>query len=338
MKNVLPLGKLNYSLFESLLKEFGTPSDPRVIVGPGIGQDAAVIEYPDRYLVAKTDPITFATDNIGWYAVNVNANDIATTGATPKWFMATILLPEKKSAEEDITHIFSQIDEAAKALNISVIGGHTEVSYRLDRPIVVVSMLGEVAKSKLVKASGAKPGDVVILTKGIVIEGTSIIAREKYDELLKNGLDGQFLDHCKNFLHKPGLSVVAEALLANEYDVHAMHDPTEGGLTAGLFEIAYAAKVGMLIQKKDIPIFPESVRLCKAFGLNPLQTITSGTLLIVAPKTSSAAILSKLQEHAIRAVVIGEVKDWAFGLKISDSGKVQDLTHSAKDEITKIFK
>lgn len=246
MKKTLPLGKIHYSLFESLLKKFGKPFDPRVIVGPSVGEDAAVIEYPDRYLVTKTDPITFATDNIGWYAVNVNANDIATTGATPKWFMATILLPEGKTTQDDIAKIFSQIANAAKALKIIVIGGHTEVSHGLERPIIVGSMLGEVAKDKLVKTSGAKPGDLIILTKGIVIEGTSIIAREKYRELLKRGYDEQFLERCRDFLYKPGLSVVQDALLANESEVHAMHDPTEGGVSAGLYEIGYASKVGML--------------------------------------------------------------------------------------------
>lgn len=337
MKNVLPLGKIQYEQFASLLTKLGAPSDPRVVVGPAIGGDAAVIEYPDRYLVAKTDPITFTAEDIGWYAVNVNANDIATTGATPKWFMATILLPEKKTTEDDANKIFTQIAEAAKTLNISVVGGHTEVTYELRRPIVVGSMLGEVTKNKLVKTSGAKPGDVIILTKGIVIEGTSIIAREKEQELRKKGYDGLFLDRCKNFLHRPGLSVVRDALLANESEVHAMHDPTEGGLYAGLYEIAYASNVGLLIQKKTIPVFPESARLCKEYHLDPFQTITSGTLLIVAPKISSDTIISSLNKNNINASVIGEVKDRAFGFKLSENGNYADMEFSAKDEITKIL-
>src|SRR6056297_662393 len=163
----LPLGKLDFSLLDKMLNKYQNKKDYRVIIGPKLGEDAAVIEYQDRYLVVKTDPITFATEEIGWYVVQVNANDIATRGAVPKWFQATILLPEKKTTEALIDTIFSQIYDACNKLNVTVIGGHTEISYNLDRPIIVGSMLGEVEKNELVSTSGAKPGDVIILTKGI---------------------------------------------------------------------------------------------------------------------------------------------------------------------------
>ena len=155
MKKKLPLGKLDFSLLERLLGKYQSKTDSRVIIGPKLGEDAAVIDFPDRYLVAKTDPITFATEEIGWYAVQVNANDIATRGAVPKWFQATILLPENKTTEELVANIFSQIQNACEELNITIIGGHTEVSYNLDRPIIVGCMLGEVEKHKLVSTSGA---------------------------------------------------------------------------------------------------------------------------------------------------------------------------------------
>ena len=183
----LPLGKLKLELLEKLLNKYQSPQDPRLIVGPEIGEDAVVIDFGDRYLVAKTDPITFATDEIGWYAVHVNANDIATRGAKPKWFQSTILLPEGKTTEELIDRIFNQISSVCNELEVAVVGGHTEISYGLDRPIIVGCMFGEVKKEKLVTTSGAKVGDDLILKKGIVIEGTSIIAREKQEELRKRG-------------------------------------------------------------------------------------------------------------------------------------------------------
>ncbi len=337
MKQTLPLGKLDFPILDRLLKKYVDNRDPRVLLGPTLGEDASVIEFPDRYLVTKTDPITFATDDIGWYSVQVNANDIATTGATPKWFMATILLPEGKATEEEAEKIFAQISKAAKALNISIVGGHTEVTHDLDRPIVVGSMFGEVDKDKLVRTSGAQPGDAIIMTKGIVIEGTSIIALEKGKELQTKGYDDAFITRCRNFLYTPGLSVVADARLANEFVVHAMHDPTEGGLAAGLFEIAHASGVGFLIDEEKIPVFPESRKLCAEFGLDPMQTITSGTLVIVAPKDESDKIIARLQQEHIHAMVIGEVKEKEFGLKITRNNKIQNLTYSAKDEITKIF-
>ncbi len=337
MKNKLPLGKLGFSLFEKLLTKYKSKGDNRVVVGPKLGEDAAVIDFPDRYLVAKTDPITFATDEIGWYAVQINSNDIATRGATPKWFLATILLPENKTTEETVDRIFSQVFNACNELDISLVGGHTEISYNLDRPIVVGSMLGEVKKEKLVSTSGAKPGDAIILTKGIVIEGTAIIAREKYKELSQKGYQDSFIKKCQNFLYDPGLSVIKEALLANRRDVHAMHDPTEGGLSSGLYEIAFASQVGLLIERENIVILEESKRLCEEYQLDPLRTITSGSLLIVASKKNAEEIVSDLQQHGIKSFLIGEVKEKSFGIKISTKGIPGNLEFSAKDEITKIL-
>src|SRR3989339_727634 len=173
-----PVGKLDFRLLEKLLNS-NPIKDTRVIVGPRIGEDAAVIDFGNKYLVAKTDPITLTTHRIGWYAVNVNANDIAAMGATPKWFLATLLLPEGKTNAKLATQIFRDIITSTQALNITLCGGHTEISYKIDRPIVIGHMLGEVEKDKLVVNAHAKPGDDLLLTKGIAIEGTAIIAREK---------------------------------------------------------------------------------------------------------------------------------------------------------------
>ena len=337
MQKRLPLGKIDFRLLEDLLKKYQGVFDPRVVIGPRVGEDAAVIDLPDRYLVAKTDPITFATEKIGWYAVQVNANDIAIRGASPKWFQATILLPEKRTTRKLVDKIFAQISFACKKLGVAMIGGHTEISWGLDRPIVIGCMLGEVEKEKLVCTSGAKPGDMVVLTKGIVIEGTSIIAFEKQEELKKKGYSSAFIQKCQSFLYNPGISVVKEALLANQFEVHSMHDPTEGGLAVGLYEIAVASKVGLLIEKEKIPVLEESVILCKEYNLDPLRTITSGTLLITTPLKSSQKIIGLLKRNGIKAGVIGEVKQKDFGIKILSQGKIQDLKISAQDEITKIF-
>jgi len=334
----LPLGKIDFSLLEKFLKKYQSKPDSRVVIGPKIGEDAAVIDYPDRYLVAKTDPITFATEEIGWYAVQVNANDIATRGAVPRWFQATILLPENNTTAQLVDKVFSQIYHACDQLNISVVGGHTEISYHLDRPIVVGCMLGEVCKDKLVSTSGAKPGDVIILTKGIVIEGTSIIAREKELELVKKRYQEKFIRKCKNFLYDPGISVVKEALLANQTVIHAMHDPTEGGLAGGLYEIAFASQAGLLVETENIPILEESKILCAEYHLEPLRTITSGTLIIVAPQKSAKRIADILKAEHIESSIIGEIKENSFGVKIiNNQGILENLKYTAKDEITKIF-
>jgi len=333
----LPLGKLPYALLGDMLDRFGARTDPRVVMGPRFGEDAAVIEMPDCYLVTKTDPVTFATEDIGWYAVNVNANDIATRGASPKWFMATVLLPESGATESLVESIFSQIRRACDDLNVTVVGGHTEVTHGLDRPIVSGCMLGEVAKDGLVTTSGAKPGDAVILTKGIVIEGTAIIAREKKAELCRLGYGEDYLKICADFLYTPGISVVKDALIAADVGVSAMHDPTEGGLAAGLYEIAEASGVGIHVDRRNIPLLMEAEILCGEYGLDPMGTLTSGTLLIAAPPENADSIGERLNTAGIRSAVIGEVRDRDYGLKIGAGGRETELAFSSRDEITRIF-
>src|SRR5262245_51302084 len=177
----LPVGKLRADFLERLLGKY-VPGGERVIVGPRVGEDAAVIDVGDRYLVATTDPITFATDDAGWYALHVNANDVAVRGARPLWFLATVLLPEGATSEARVEALFDELGAACAELGVALVGGHTEVTAGLPRPIVVGSMLGEVAKGDLVTTAGARVGDVLLLTKGVPLEGAALLAREKGDE------------------------------------------------------------------------------------------------------------------------------------------------------------
>ena len=246
MTDLFSLGKLPPDVLAALLTAH-PPSDPRVILGPRPGEDAAVVQIGDHYLIAKTDPITFATDEIGWYAVNVNANDIAAMGGTPAWFMATLLLPVGTADQLMVETIFEQITAACEALNVSLIGGHTEITYGIDRPILSGMMLGLAAKDQLVLTGGAQPGDILLVTKGVPIEATAIIARERR-AALADQFSPEFLDQCAAYLHDPGISVVRDAQIATHAGhVHAMHDPTEGGLATGLWEMADASDVRLIV-------------------------------------------------------------------------------------------
>ena len=183
-----PPGKLPIDVLDRLLSTHTTQQDPRVVVGARVGEDAAVIDFGDRYLIAKTDPITFATNDIGHYAIPVNANDIATMGATPRWFLATILLPEPNTDEALVETIFASLHKAAQDIGVAICGGHTEITVGLDRPIVVGQMLGEVAKENLIQSTNLQPNDCILLTKGLGIEATAIIANEKRDVLETAGI------------------------------------------------------------------------------------------------------------------------------------------------------
>lgn len=334
--NYFPVGKLDYRLLEKLLT-LNPIKDPKVIVGPRIGEDAAVIDFGEKYLVAKTDPITFTTHRIGWYAVNINANDIATMGATPKWFLATLLLPEGKTNAKLATHIFRDIIKATQKLNITLCGGHTEVSHKIDRPIVIGHMLGEVERDKLVVNAHAKPGDDLLLTKGIAIEGTAIIAREK-SLVIKKVFGDRFLKRAQAFVDKPGLSVVADALLANKAaKIHAMHDPTEGGLATGFMELAKASGTGIVIDAEKIPCYEETEQLCKLFNIQPLGLIASGALLIALDSKNTKEVVAILAKHGIVCNPIGKFTKKSNGLMLLKKGKLVKMPTFKGDELSKIL-
>jgi hydrogenase maturation factor len=333
----LPVGKLRAEVLQALFEKYA-PADDRVVIGPKIGEDAAVLDMGDRYLVATTDPITFATDEIGWYALQVNANDVAVRGARPRWFLATLLLPEGATTDLSVEQIFSQVGRACEELEVSLIGGHTEVTHGLGRPVVVGTMLGEVAKDRLVTSAGARAGDMVLLTKGIPLEGAAIIAREKQRELLARGVPSALVERAKNFLHRPGLSVVPEALLASELGpVHAMHDPTEGGLATALWELAEASGVGLRIDRDRIPVLPEGERLCREFGLDPLGTIASGSLLLALAPADAALVLHACAREGIDCAFIGRVVPRDEGLTLIEGGRSRPLPTFPQDEIAKLL-
>ena len=334
--SVFRVGKLNANLLDELVSSI-KKKDPRVIVGPKVGEDAAVIDIGDKYLLSTTDPITFTSYKIGWYTVNVNANDIATMGGTPKWLLVSILLPENKTDSALVKEIFRDIENAADELGIDICGGHTEITKGLDRPIVSGHMLGEVDKDKLVTNSHARVGDEIILTKGIAIEGMALLAREREKEL--SGKYGKmFVERVQAFLHNPGISVVAEAHLANQAaDIRAMHDPTEGGLATGLYELTKASNTGVVIYEDKIHLLDETRILCSEYKLDPLGVIASGALLIVVGPDDRDAVLSKLVQNDIECSVIGKMTDKEDGLKIIADGKERELPFFEVDEIARVI-
>ena len=337
MASQFPPGKLPADLLAELLSKVSN-NDPRVIVGPGVGVDAAVLDMGDRYLVAKTDPITFATDQIGRYAVNVNANDIACMGGIPRWFLATLLMPENQATEELAARVFEQITQACEALDVNLVGGHTEITFGIDRPIVMGCMLGEVEPQRLLTSAGIEAGDIVILTGGVPIEAIAIIAREKADEL-EGHYEAEFLTRCANFLVEPGISVVAAAQAAQASGkVHAMHDPTEGGLTTGLWELAQSSRTAIEVNEASIQVVPEGRILCEHYGLDPLSSIASGALLVVAAPESASQIVAALEGEGIAAAAIGTVTKHAEPKVVLDSAAGKRLlAQPERDEIAKLF-
>jgi len=332
----LQVGKLPPEFLQALLERHGG-SDERLIVGPRLGEDAAVVDMGDRYLVAKSDPITFATDEIGWYVVHVNANDVATMGAAPRWLLLTLLLPEARTDRQLVEAIFAQASRACRELGVVLCGGHTEVTYGLERPLAVGLMLGEVDKEDLVCTAGSQAGDDIILTKGIAIEGTAVLARELGEQVAPQ-LGADLVARSRRFLRVPGISVVQEAqILCRVGRPHAMHDPTEGGLATGLWELAWAADKRLVIDRSRIHVFPETVAFCQELELDPLGLVASGALLATAAAEDSAPMVAALREAGIQAAVIGRVEEGPAEVQVeTEEGRVL-LPTFERDELARLF-
>lgn len=333
MSETLPVGKLPAELLARLLAAAPT-HDPRLLVGPGIGMDCAVIDASPELLVFKSDPITFATDEIGWYAVQVNANDIVTTGATPRWFLATVLLPEGQTDMARVELIAGQLAAACRELGVTLIGGHTEITYGLDRPIISGTMIGEVPRERLVTPRGVQPGDRLLLTKGVPVEATAILARE-FPERLAGALAPEELRQAQGYLHVPGISVVRDARLALQAGaVHAMHDPTEGGLLTAVWELALAAGLTAQMDPAGVPVPDLAARVCHALGLNPLGAIASGALLLAVAPGSVEPICRALEGEGIPCAEIGALHS---GPAVAVDGEGRPLPRPERDEIARLF-
>jgi len=330
--NTLSPGKLPRRQLEHLLRYRGA-HDRRVVVGPAFGEDAAVIDLGRHYLILKSDPVTFTADEIGWYAVHVNANDVAVMGARPAWFQSTIIVPPRTPVAA-VHAIARDIHRAAKQLGIAVTGGHTEVSAAVRQPVVAGDMQGLVSRNALVTSSGATAGDLVVLTKTAAIEGTSILART-FRRDAERILGRRMAERAARFHRVPGISVVEDAMIAARHGATAMHDPTEGGLAAALYELSAASKTKLIVDLDRIAIAEPTRLLCAHFGLRPLGLIASGALLATVRPAKVAALLRALHRRRVPAAVIGEVAT-GRGVEARSAGKRVRFEWSEKDELTRV--
>jgi hydrogenase expression/formation protein HypE len=299
----LPPGKIPIDILkEVVFKNLGADRS-EVVLGPAAGVDGAVLDVGTKNAIVSMDPITGAVERIGWEAINVNANDVATFGVEPAFFFSCILLPENADSKI-VETISTQMHNAAKELGIAIVGGHCESTPGLANPIVVGCTMGLTEKGKYVTAAGAKAGDKLILTKSAGIEGTAILASDRQTQLEKI-FNPEILESARGFYKQ--ISVVKDALTAyRSGGVHAMHDPTEGGVLNGIHEMADAANLGARIFKERIMVEPETAKICRFYEIDPLQLISSGALLIAADPHATEKIIDSLCQEHIYADVIGE--------------------------------
>ncbi len=299
----MKIGKLSaYDLQNIILNKLAKKRED-ILIYPGVGEDCGAISFGEFACVTSTDPITAAEDQIGRLAVHINCNDIASSGAKPVAILTTILLPPS-SSEEDLKKITTQINDTADELGVAVIGGHTEITDAVNKPVVTATAIGRIETQNLITTSGAKPDDMLVMTKLVGLEGTAILAYE-FEDKLKEILSDEELQYAKSMMEH--ISVVKEGVIAGEFGVHAMHDVTEGGLLGGLWELCYGQGVGCEIDYAAIPIADVSKRIADILGISVLRLMSSGTMLIIADQTAIEGMRAALNKENIALSVIGKI-------------------------------
>ncbi|GAA5057271.1 AIR synthase family protein [Haladaptatus pallidirubidus] len=287
------IGKLDPDDLALVVSRTGARDDD-VQVGPGYGEDAAAIRVGDQSLVVSSDPLSLARERLGTLAVNVACNDVAASGADPRWLTNVVFLPDDDPETLDV--VTRQIDDSARELGVAIVGGHSEYAPDLSRPMVTMTCMG--LTDEFVPTGGAEPGDRLILTKGAGIEGTAILATDFSDEVGPNAERGE------SFFEE--ISVVEDARICREYAT-AMHDPTEGGVVTGLLEMADASGVRLDVLREDVPVRDVTRKFCETMGVDPLRIFGSGALLAAVPEETVDGVLSNLREAGISANEVGRV-------------------------------
>jgi hydrogenase expression/formation protein HypE len=309
-----------------------------VVIGPAVGEDAAVIRLNGDLLVAKSDPITLASRDLGRYLVAVNANDIAVMGAKPRWLLVTILVPPGRRATRQFATIMRQVQEACDEANIALVGGHSEITDGLSRPIAVGTMLGEIAGSRILDKSTIRPGDELFMTGSIAVEGTAVLAKDFRSVLQSRGVSSSVLRRASKLLFDPGISIVGAAEIAAGVEhVRALHDPTEGGIIGAVFELGVRSKCGILLEADSIPILSETSAFCQALGLDPLRLLASGSLLIAAAPGSERELADAFTKAGIDLTKIGTFQPVSRGSWAIVGRRKARLSPPVRDELARAY-
>lgn len=325
-KRTLPTGKLPAALLGELLAS-GPPLPDEVLLGPRVGEDACAIRVESGVLVAATDPITLTAGDVGGHAVVINANDVAVLGVRPRWFLACVLMPPT-ATEADIRVLFADTRTALESVGAALVGGHTEVTEAVNQPVVVGQMLGLREDGHFVPTRGMGETDAVLQVGLAPVEGAAVLAREADFDVPPD-----MLARARDALRDPGISIVKAALRAAELGATALHDPTEGGLSAGLHELADASGVALRIDADAVLWFPSGLAVCAALGADPWGVLASGTLLAAFPGSSAEEILAILVGEGFPVAIIARAER-GNGVRLADGSP---LRRYERDEVSRVL-
>jgi|YNPNPStandDraft_1061719.scaffolds.fasta_scaffold34071_3 hydrogenase maturation factor len=327
---MVQLGKLSPALLEEIIFPFRGATRPEALLGAGLGRDCGILRFGGNLVAVTCDPITGAPDFLGFFAVQVVVNDLVCSGAEPIAMLASLIFPPESSLKM-VQKTMEEIDLACRKFNVALLGGHTEISQVVRKPLVHCVGLGRVSNHDFPDVTRVVPGDVILMTKGVGIEGTAILAWEKGVEL-ERVFGKKMVEKARSFLEM--MSVVEEARLSVSFHPHCLHDVTEGGLLGALWEVCAGQGLGFEIEEEKIFVFPETRAIASYFAIDPLCLISSGTLLVFA--SSTEGILSTLQEASIPVFEIGKVTENPRRVVRQRDGGIREIAECPQDELWRI--
>ncbi|MDR1572817.1 MAG: AIR synthase family protein [Clostridiales Family XIII bacterium] len=330
---MLKKGKLDNKLLEEIVFRHIRHRRPEVLTRPGVGEDCAVVDFGPYACVLSTDPITAAAAQAGLLAIHVSCNDIASNGVAPLGVMLAVLLPEG-TEEEEVRSLMRSAAAAAEDLDVEIIGGHTEITDAVTRPVIVSTAIGRAERGASQSAKDMRPGDFLLLTKQAGLEGTGIIASD-YRQRLATVLSETELLEAESMLSR--VSVVREGVIAGRIGTAGMHDVTEGGVLGAVWEMCEIAETGAEIWEEAIPVAAVTRKVCARFGLDCLRLISSGSMLIAAHPAKKDALLSAIREAGVEIACIGVVKERGEGLWTVRDGVRRVVDPPGTDEIYKVY-
>ena len=332
---MLQTGKLDSDLLKSLIFGKIRYRNDDVKVRPGIGEDCAVVGFGEYDCIMSTDPITAAVADIGRLAIHITCNDIASNGVQPLGIMLAVMLPEG-TTEEDVAHIMGQAADTAADVGVEIIGGHTEVTPSVNQPVIVSTAIGKAAADGYQKGDDMTEGDVIMITKAVGLEGTGILALDRREELA-DVLTEEELDRAVSFLDR--VSVVKEGVAASKVGTHGMHDITEGGLLGAVWEMCQIAGLGAEIYEEKIPMEPETAKVCRHFGVDPLRMISSGSMMIIVPAHLEKEMHEVMDYSNVNIASVGKIMPIESGVKIRRGESLETVEPPTTDELYKaLFK
>ena len=329
------MSKFSLDVLQQRVFPYVQSEDPDVVLGAAFGEDVALTRVGGDVLVSHVDPIVGAVGDIGWLAVHVACNDIAASGIRPRWLHLLVLVPSMHDLEL-LEQIMQDASHAAAEIGASIVGGHTGYSVGLSRPLVSVTALGTASGQEPVLTGGAQVGDHVLVTKGIALEGTAILAQDFDDVARERGLSDDELERGRRVMAK--VSVMPEALVLAENGVTAMHDVTRGGILETLLEIASLSQVGIELTFSLLPIPRIVSRFAEAFPFDPLRMISSGTLAVTVPRDRVEDVSEALKALDMPFAFVGRVTD-GNGVEVHHDDEITHYTEirCEEDELARLW-